>query len=278
MCFYYRGQCTQGNFPYTIKAGDNFYRLAITFSTTVAAMISANPEVNPNNLQIGQIICVPKHPIYPSCPEGNYYTIIPGDTLYGIARRYNVALDDLFKVNPGINPYMLMIGQMICIPKAIEKLPQMKKIPVFVKGKTEYIQARLQRSEQGYYIYVLDNYQFTAEEPGSDVLFSTLDDNFFVRIQLLPLDANVNVLKQNAIFSLRDIGEPRELTGEEISDPFFRTNKFFFNASNKATTVNRILKEIGGSLFLFTIFLPDTEARSKIMYSFYAMLKTTGVI
>lgn len=212
------------------------------------------------------------------CPTGNYYTIRPGDTLYGIANRYNVSLHDLFKANLGIRPYMLMIGQVICIPKVISDLPQTKEIPVFVDGKTEYQQARLQRSEQGYYIYLLDNYKFTAEEPGSDVLFSTIDDNFFVRIRRLPLDANINVLKQNAILSLRDIGEPRELTGEEISDPFFRTNKFFYNASNKSISVNRVLKEVGGSLFLFTVFLPNTAVIEKIMFSFYAMMKTARVI
>jgi LysM repeat protein len=278
MYYYYRKQCPPGTFLYTIKIGDNFYRLAIRFNTTVAAIISANPGVNPNNLLIGEIICVPRQKIYTACTEANYYTIKPRDTLYGIANRFNVSLDDLFEANPGIMPYMFMIGQVICIPKGADDLSQTKEIPVFAEGKIEYLQARLHRSEQGYYIYVLDNYKFTAEEPGSDVIFSTIDDNFFVRIQRLPLDANINVLKQNAIFSLRDIGEPRELTGEEISDPFFRTNKFFFNASNKATSVNRILKEIGGSLFLFTMFLPDTEARSEIMFSFYAMLKTTGVI
>jgi len=165
---------------------------------------------------------------------------------------------------------MILIGQVICIPN----LPQRKEIPVFIQGKTEYQQARLQRSDQGYHIYVLDNYQFTAEEPGSDVLFSSINDNFFVRIQRLPLDANIDVLKQNAIISLRDIGEPRELIGEVISDPFFRVNKFFFNATNKSTSVNRVLKQIGGSLFLFTMFLPNTEEREEIMFNFYAMMKT----
>ncbi|MCJ7687946.1 MAG: hypothetical protein MUO60_01265, partial [Clostridiaceae bacterium] len=156
----------------------------------------------------------------------------------------------------------------------IDDLPQTKEIPVFVEGKTEYLQAKLQRSEQGYYIYALDNYQFTAEEPGNDVIFSTIDDSFFIRIQRHALDADISKLKQNAILSLKDIGEARELSGEEISDPFFRTNKFFLNASNNEISVNRILREIDGSLFNFTMFLPSTEATEEIMFSFYAMMKT----
>ena len=213
------------------------------------------------------------------CPPGTFlYAIRPRDTLYGIANRYNVFLNDLIKTNPGINPYLLMIGQVICIPDRTDNLPIAKEIPVIVEGITEYLQARLQQSEQGYYIYVFDNYKFSAEEPGSDVLITTIDDNFFTRIQRLPLTANINVLKQNSILSLSDIGEPRELSGEEISEPFFRRNEFFINASNEEISVNRILKKIGGSLFLYTMFLPITKATDEIMFSFYAMMKTTREI
>lgn len=47
--------CPSGSFAYTIKAGDTFWKLAKTYNTTVAAIQAANPGVNPNKLQIGQI-------------------------------------------------------------------------------------------------------------------------------------------------------------------------------------------------------------------------------
>lgn len=52
--------CPTGTQPYTVRAGDTFYTLAIRFNTTVAAIERANPNVNPNTLQIGQIICIPR--------------------------------------------------------------------------------------------------------------------------------------------------------------------------------------------------------------------------
>lgn len=52
--------CPTGTFSYTIKAGDTFFTLAERFNTTVEAIQRANPNVNPNNLQIGQIICIPR--------------------------------------------------------------------------------------------------------------------------------------------------------------------------------------------------------------------------
>lgn len=51
--------CPIGTQPYTVRAGDNFYDLARRFNTTVEAIQRANPNVNPNTLQIGQIICIP---------------------------------------------------------------------------------------------------------------------------------------------------------------------------------------------------------------------------
>ncbi len=51
--------CPSGTTPYTIRAGDTFYLLSIRFNTTVGAIVAANPGVNPNALQIGQVVCIP---------------------------------------------------------------------------------------------------------------------------------------------------------------------------------------------------------------------------
>ena len=73
---------------------------------------------SPNRLQIGQVICIPTAaPPTPSCPGGFLYTIRAGDTLYLIAQRYNVTVQELIAANPGINPNNLQIGQQICIPR-----------------------------------------------------------------------------------------------------------------------------------------------------------------
>ncbi len=52
--------CPAGTSPYTIKAGDTLYHLAIKFNTTVNAIMAVNPGINPNALRIGQVICIPK--------------------------------------------------------------------------------------------------------------------------------------------------------------------------------------------------------------------------
>ncbi len=101
-----------------ISVGDTFASLARRYGTTVEAIISANPLADPYRLRVGQVICVPRQPIYPACPEGNYYTIRPGDNLWAIAQFFGISLPDLQEGNPGINPYALFVGQVICIPVA----------------------------------------------------------------------------------------------------------------------------------------------------------------
>ena len=55
--------CPSGTQPYTIRAGDTYFSLAIRFNTTVAAIMAANPGVNPDRLMIGQRICIPGAPM-----------------------------------------------------------------------------------------------------------------------------------------------------------------------------------------------------------------------
>ncbi len=44
---------------YTVKAGDNLFRIAAQFGTTVAALVQANNIVNPNLIYVGQVLVVP---------------------------------------------------------------------------------------------------------------------------------------------------------------------------------------------------------------------------
>jgi spore germination protein len=44
---------------YTIRAGDNLWKLTQRFNTTIPAITAANPGVTLNTLQIGQIINIP---------------------------------------------------------------------------------------------------------------------------------------------------------------------------------------------------------------------------
>lgn len=49
--------------------------------------------------------------------DGRFYTLQPSDTLFSIARRFGVTVDQILAVNPQIvNPDIVFVGQVICIP------------------------------------------------------------------------------------------------------------------------------------------------------------------
>jgi len=50
------------------------------------------------------------------CCDGRFHTIKKGDTLYSLARMYNVPLVLLLKANPYIDVYNMQIGEKVCIP------------------------------------------------------------------------------------------------------------------------------------------------------------------
>lgn len=114
------GRCP-GGFLYTIRAGDTYFSIAQRFGTVVPALVAANPGVDPNRLAIGQQICVPSTIPGPTpqptpCPGGRSYTIVPGDTLFSLAQRFNTTVQAIIAANPGIDPNSLQVGRIICIP------------------------------------------------------------------------------------------------------------------------------------------------------------------
>ncbi|MBB6216096.1 LysM repeat protein [Anaerosolibacter carboniphilus] len=106
-------QCPANHYPYTIQPGDTLNSIAYRLEVSVSRIIASNPGVDPYNLRVGQILCIP------ACPPNHTAKIIqPGDTLYKIAQAYRVTITSILEANPGIDPNYLRVGQRICIPSA----------------------------------------------------------------------------------------------------------------------------------------------------------------
>ena len=97
---------------YIVKRGDTLYRIANTYGVSIDDIINAN-NLSSNILSVGQQIVIPIKPV----TEEDFvvYEVMPGDTLYSIARRYNTKVDSIKAYN-GLTSNNLSIGQVIQIP------------------------------------------------------------------------------------------------------------------------------------------------------------------
>ncbi len=96
---------------YVVRPGDSLWLIARRYNTTVDAIKRLNGLAS-DNLSIGQVLRIPAESSGSSYFE---YTVLPGDSLWLIARRYNTTVDAIKRLN-GLTSDNLSIGQVLRIP------------------------------------------------------------------------------------------------------------------------------------------------------------------
>lgn len=106
----------QENIEYYVQAGDSLWSIARKFNTTVDEIKKLN-NLTTNLLNINQRLLIPKETDNNISEEQKYYeyTVISGDTLYSIARKYNTTVNELLSYN-NLSSTALSLGQKIKIP------------------------------------------------------------------------------------------------------------------------------------------------------------------
>lgn len=121
---------------YTVKKGDTLYSIALKNNLTVQELKDLN-NLTSNNLSIGQSLLVKKNP--KENTNSTTYTVKSGDTLYGLANKYNTSVDAIATLN-NLSSNNLSIGQTLKIPISTQN---QNEPPYIVKpGDTLYSIAR----------------------------------------------------------------------------------------------------------------------------------------
>lgn len=98
---------------YVVQSGDNLYKIANLYNTTVSEILSYNNLTN-TNLSVGQQIKIPQTNNQLETNEISY-TVKSGDSLWSIARKYNTTPSELMTYN-NLKTNLLSIGQVLRIP------------------------------------------------------------------------------------------------------------------------------------------------------------------
>lgn len=122
-------------FKYEVQRGDTLSAIARRYSLTVKELVEANDIADPNRIFPGQKLIIPGYmspkpapepeppaqpPPIPEPGDQFVYTVVSGDTLSTIAKRYGITLRELIEANDIEDPNFIRVGQKLVIPGIVK--------------------------------------------------------------------------------------------------------------------------------------------------------------
>lgn len=96
---------------HTVQKGETITQIAKKYQTSANELFLFNPNAV-NGINENQILLIPK-----SNSGAIQHEVLAQETIYGISKKYNIAIDQLYLYNPGLKENGLKIGQKINISK-----------------------------------------------------------------------------------------------------------------------------------------------------------------
>ena len=94
--------------------GDTLWSISKQYNISLELILAFNNIRNKDSLSIGQIIKIPQDNL--SAANHTSHIVKKGETLWTIARQYNLTMDSILTTNNITNPELISIGQQIKIP------------------------------------------------------------------------------------------------------------------------------------------------------------------
>lgn len=106
-------------FLHTIEKGQSLYSIASMYGISQADIVRQNPGTD-ERIYAGQTLRIPQSTDNTLAPT--FHTIVEGETLYSLTRRYHTTAKAICDANPGLSAQNFRAGQVICIPVADKNL------------------------------------------------------------------------------------------------------------------------------------------------------------
>ncbi|MCX8033977.1 MAG: LysM peptidoglycan-binding domain-containing protein [Thermodesulfovibrio sp.] len=134
---------------YTVKNGDNLWKIARKFNVSVEDIKKVN-DLRDNNLKIGMKLDIPNKKQKTSKNKNltnnqksipKYHTVKKGENLFRIAYKYNVSIEELKRLN-NLDDDKLRIGQRLIVKQSVNSFENLsirpdERIPVISTAKIE---------------------------------------------------------------------------------------------------------------------------------------------
>ncbi|MBO4404153.1 MAG: M23 family metallopeptidase [Treponema sp.] len=119
---------------HTVEKGETFYSISRKYGITVDELCSVNSLTKNDVLKAGQKLSIPSKDDKSAASERKFdvYTVQKGDTLFSIARKNGISVDELKKLNSLDGSSVLKAGDKLKIPATIldtktASLPELPK-------------------------------------------------------------------------------------------------------------------------------------------------------
>lgn len=126
-----------------VKKGETLYGIAKKYQITISELKAANNLSDKDVLKAGQKLVIPSADIENaatlsstnssastsnSSSKIETYIVQKGDTLYGIAKKYDIKVSEIYSLNGMSQKDVLKVGQKLKVPVTGESLPDIKDI------------------------------------------------------------------------------------------------------------------------------------------------------
>ena len=113
---------TDDYYYHVITEGETLYFLSKKYGIDVVEIEKANPEVRVSDLQVNQVLKIPKRKSPPEekqFPADSfvYHYVQAGETLYSISVKYDVSIEEIKEINPELRWGELKYDEYIKIPR-----------------------------------------------------------------------------------------------------------------------------------------------------------------
>lgn len=127
----------QGGVYHVVAPGENLFRISLRYNVSMASIANANGIYNYNLIYAGQRLLIPTGGTGPGpgpgtvtpppgqCQpgQGGTYTVVRGDTLGNIARRFGTTVQAIAQANGIVNVNLIYVGQRLNIPGGTGSCP-----------------------------------------------------------------------------------------------------------------------------------------------------------
>ncbi len=242
-------RATAKGLQHIVSSKETAYGIASSYEISLTELYKENPFIEEKGLQIGDTVrIVLKQPdlivesaITPATHDSlKLHEVMPKETLYGLAKLYDVSADSIRIVNDGL-PQGLQIGQSIRIPKKNAafkaKAPAIKKS--FITSKTSAQGVQIDTLDMALLLPLflsvndsLDTLQLNDEKPypiykqshfSLDFLQGAMFAADSLGIKGYPIKLSVIDTKDDAFFLPRELEDSKLRNKNLVLGPFYKS-------------------------------------------------------